>query len=283
MKIVKLNTPNLYFLSHCLFVLALLGLFSNKIHANSLALFDSIPSKIFASFDQEPTFPGGIEALLTFFSKNFKEPDAVKSSKVSGSVIVKFIVAKDGSVLKPTLEKGIGGGVDEEMLRVTKLMPKWKPAQIKGKPVDAYWYFARSFNTTMEGTDDGLMLDVVEEPPMPIFGQTAPASNTDEVFKVVEVMPVYPLGQAALLQYLSNSIEYPQIAKENGVVGFVVVQMIVEKDGSLSNLKVVKGIGAGCDEEALRIIRLMPKWKPGFQNGQAVRVQYNLPIRFKLE
>lgn len=140
---------------------------------------------------------------------------------------------------------------------------------------------------TQEGSNDGVPEGLGDEPidepaPEVVVVEEKP-KETQEVFKVVEQMPSFPDGQAALLRYLAQNIEYPTIAKENGVEGMVVVQFVVERDGSIAGANVVKGIGAGCDEEALRVVRGMPKWQPGKQRGQPVRVQFNLPIRFKLE
>ena len=94
---------------------------------------------------------------------------------------------------------------------------------------------------------------------------------------------MYKGGMEAMYSYLGSTIVYPQIAKETGITGTVIVTFVIEKNGSISNIQVLKGIGGGCDEEAVRVIRLMPKWKPGRQKGKSVRVQFNLPIRFTLE
>jgi protein TonB len=134
-----------------------------------------------------------------------------------------------------------------------------------------------------DGVPDGLGDAPIDEPAPEVVQEEEKPKVTQEVFKVVEQMPSFPDGQAALLRYLAQNIEYPTIAKENGVEGMVVVQFVVERDGSIAGATVVKGIGAGCDEEALRVVRGMPKWQPGKQRGQPVRVQFNLPIRFKLE
>ncbi len=104
-----------------------------------------------------------------------------------------------------------------------------------------------------------------------------------KIFVVVESMPQFPGGEAKLYSYLSNNIEYPVIAKESGIQGRVFVTFVVEKDGSITDVKVLRGIGGGCDEEAVRVVQNMPKWNPGKQRGKSVRVQYNLPIKFTLE
>jgi protein TonB len=103
------------------------------------------------------------------------------------------------------------------------------------------------------------------------------------IFTVVESMPEFPNGMKELYIYLGNNIKYPVMAKESGIQGKVYVTFVVERDGSITDVKVLRGIGGGCDEEALRVVAAMPKWKPGKQRGKPVRVQYNLPVRFTLQ
>ncbi len=99
---------------------------------------------------------------------------------------------------------------------------------------------------------------------------------------IVETMPAFRGGQQKLFEFLGNNLVYPQEAKEAGIEGQVFVEFYIEKDGTVCDAKVLHGIGYGCDEEALRVIGLMPKWSPGKQRGKAVRVRYTLPINFKL-
>lgn len=122
-----------------------------------------------------------------------------------------------------------------------------------------------------------------------LFGYTFTQAQVDdsstqqekgEVFQVVEEMPQFPGGNDALFEYLSNNLEYPEEAVENGIKGVVYVTFIVEHDGSISNVKVLRGIGGGCDDAAHATVTNMPNWSPGKQRGKPVRVQYNLPIRF---
>ena len=104
-----------------------------------------------------------------------------------------------------------------------------------------------------------------------------------EIFQIVEEMPQFPGGDAKLLEYVATHIKYPQIARETGIQGRVFVGFVVEPDGSVSNVKLLRGIGGGCDEEAMRVIKNMPKWKPGKQRGKAVRVSYQIPVMFRLQ
>jgi TonB family protein len=135
----------------------------------------------------------------------------------------------------------------------------------------------------------------VPPPPPPALNLADP-NNTDEVYKVVDEMPTFPgcedkigqddyqsCAQTAMLKFIYENIRYPEEAKEQGIQGTVVVRFIVEKDGSLSDIAVVRDIGAGCGEEVQYTIASMPKWNPGKQNGETVRVQFNLPVRFKID
>ena len=120
---------------------------------------------------------------------------------------------------------------------------------------------------------------VVAPPPPP-----APKPEVaNKVFDVVEEMPSFPGGQGALMAFLSSNIKYPVVAQENGVQGRVIVGFVVEKDGSISDVKVMRSVDPSLDREAQRVVKAMPKWKPGKQNGSAVRVKYTVPVVFRLQ
>ena len=111
-----------------------------------------------------------------------------------------------------------------------------------------------------------------------------PASTGDEVVSTdfLEKYPEFPGGEKAFARYLSRNLKYPYMAVESNITGRVWVSFIIEKNGSLSDVKVVRGIGGGCDEEAVRVLKKAPAWAPGMQNGRAVRVAYTMPIHFQL-
>lgn len=106
---------------------------------------------------------------------------------------------------------------------------------------------------------------------------------TNKVFDVVEVMPSFPGGPSALLSYLSSHTKYPVVAQENGVQGRVTVSFVVERDGSITDVHVVRSVDPSLDREAARVVSTMPNWQPGKQNGSAVRVKFNVPVQFKLQ
>ena len=105
----------------------------------------------------------------------------------------------------------------------------------------------------------------------------------EEVFLVVEEEPEFPGGLDALSKFIADNIKYPQLAKENNITGRVFVSFVVEKDGRVGQVKILRDIGGGCGNEAVRVVKMMPKWKPGKQRGKAVRTQFNLPVNFDLQ
>ena len=114
--------------------------------------------------------------------------------------------------------------------------------------------------------------------------QTRKDTTTDDkVYDVCEQMPIFEGGDAALLKYLTDSVKYPELAKKHGVQGRVVIGFIVEKDGSLTDVKVLRHVDIALDAEALRVVKGMPKWIPGCQDEQLVRVRYNVPVSFRLK
>ena len=136
---------------------------------------------------------------------------------------------------------------------------------------------------TVEGNDEvgGAVLKAKEEIPAP----EPPKHVVEEtkIFTVVEQMPMYPGGDAALMGYLRDNIHYPTVAAENGVQGRVVVGFVVERDGSITDVKILRGVDPSLDREAMRVVKSMPRWNPGKQNGSAVRVKYQVPVSFRLQ
>lgn len=135
---------------------------------------------------------------------------------------------------------------------------------------------------TVEGNDEvgGAVLKAKEEIAAP-----EPPKHVEEtkVFTVVEQMPMFPGGDAALMSYLANNIQYPTVAAENGVQGRVVVGFVVERDGSITDVRILRGVDPSLDREAMRVVKSMPRWTPGKQNGSAVRVKYQVPVAFRLQ
>ncbi len=136
---------------------------------------------------------------------------------------------------------------------------------------------------TKDRTIEAARTDVVEKVVIEEPKEEVKQEVTQKIFDVVEQQPSFPGGQTALLQWLQQNIHYPPVAEENGIQGRVVVSFVVEPDGSITNVQVVRGVDPSLDKEAVRVTKAMPKWQPGKQNGQAVRVKYNLPVQFRLQ
>jgi protein TonB len=130
--------------------------------------------------------------------------------------------------------------------------------------------------TTQEGS--GEIVDL----PVEGTGNAVIDEAPQQIFTVVEQPPEFPGGEEKLFEYLQKNIKYPAMAKESGIQGTVYVTFVVETDGSITDVKVLRGQGGGLDQEATRVVKNMPAWKPGKQNGRGVRVQFNLPIKFTL-
>lgn len=133
----------------------------------------------------------------------------------------------------------------------------------------------------VQGNDDvnGAVLKAKEEIAQP----EPPKVEENKVFDVVEEQPSFPGGQGALMSWLRDNIKYPVIAAENGIEGRVIVQFVVSKNGSISDVRVARGVDPSLDKEAVRVVSSMPKWTPGRQNGTTVNVRYTLPVTFKLQ
>jgi len=172
--------------------------------------------------------------------------------------------------------------VDEEMVEITK-QEEQKPQPVE-MPKQTTQLEIVQDDVEVEDIEINAEMDqneVVEEY-VPVEVEEEEVVEA-EVFTIVEEMPSYPGGDVKMYEYLGKNIKYPQIARESGIQGRVFVNFVVEPDGSVSNVKVLRGIGGGCDEEAIRVVKSMPKWKPGKQRGKAVRVSYTLPVVFKLQ
>ena len=136
----------------------------------------------------------------------------------------------------------------------------------------------KEVNFSAEVTDDTKNIEIT-----PVVVEEEEDEAETQIFTVVENDPEFPGGMEALYKYLAQNIKYPQLARDNGITGKVYVTFVVERDGSIANPKVLRDIGGGCGQEAIRVVKSMPKWTPGKQRGKAVRVQFNLPVNFSLK
>lgn len=207
----------------------------------------------------QPQFPGGQGAMMQFLIDHVKYPELAYKNKVEGTAIVSFTVDESGKVLQPSgridLPNDSKQPLVEEAVRVLQTMPNWIPAQHKGKPVACALTIPVKFK----------------------LASLAPKPN--------QVDPEFPGGMATMMKFLSENIRYPETAKAANAEGLVVLRFLVKEDGSLANfehLNTDKMLHPDLVKEAIRVVSLMPKWKPGLQEGKVVKTEFTLPIKFKL-
>ena len=171
--------------------------------------------------------------------------------------------------------------VEEEMVEITKQEQKPQPVEVPKQTTQIQVVEDDVEVEDIEINADVDQNEVIEEYVAPEIEEED--IQEAEIFTIVEEMPEFPGGMNKLGEYLAKNIKYPQMARETGIQGRVFITFVVEKDGSVTNVQVLRSLGGGCDEEAVRVVKSMPKWKPGKQRGKPVRVSYNLPVNFKLQ
>lgn len=250
---VLLNLKQMKKLNFILLSFLFCNIFLNAQNNNSSEVIDYV--------DSPPEFTGDFQL---FIKNNLKYPKKAKSLGIEGKVFIEFIVEKNGTLNDFKILKNIGYGCGEEALRVLKMSPKWEPEIQKGKTIRTKMTIPISFKIK-DNTQSNKKL------------------NTDEEVKIMaEKMPEFPGGTKEFIKYLAANLKYPRKARESGIEGRVFIEFIVEKNGALSNIKVVKGIESSCDNESVRVLQNSPKWKAGTQKGLPVRVKMSIPIVFKL-
>ena len=254
-------------------------LFSSQIQAQR-----SIDSSMY-----KPSFPNGNNALDKFISTKGIYPQEAINLKQEGIIELSFWVEIDGSItnLNCKTNKQI---LCNESIRIIKLMPKWEPAKINGKAFKAKHTLAIGFKLQNKQITHVLLpsnIMVVESPNGDENGVDNSLLLAPNPIKAEEVIVTFaeqmPEFNGNLMAYLTENIVYPPVAAENNLEAKIITQFVVESDGSISNVEILQKKGWGFDEEALRIVKSMPNWKPGKQNGKPVRVLFTLPISFKLK
>ena len=230
---------------------------------------------VYQIVEEMPQFPGGEQAMMKYIAENVKYPEDAKEKNQSGRVFLSFVVEKDGRVDDVKVLKSVCESVDNEAVRVVKAMPNWKPGKQKGKPVRVSYCLPITFKLNNSEMEEPVKKSNVSRADM--------TPDKNGVYQICEEMPEFPGGEQAMFDFVANNVVYPQEARDKEIEGRVFVRFIVEKDGSVSDVKVAKGIGGGCDEEAVRVVKAMPKWKPGKQDGKPVRVNFTMPFFFKLQ
>lgn len=253
-----------------LFAVLLLSLCVSKTIAQDNKLYDHVSMKT------PPSYPGGIQKFYEFLGSTLQYPKLAVDNNIQGTLYVSFTIEKDGSLTDIKQEgRKLGYGTDEEAIRVLKLSKKWNPGLLEGKPVRVKYNIPMKF--ALPNKKAAIPTEKIQ-PSSPMV-----ADNTIYDHVSMETPPTYPGGIVQLYKFLSSNIVYPKTAAEAKVKGTAYVSFDIEKDGSVTGVRVEgRKLGYGIDEEAIRVVKLSKKWNPGMQNGKPVRVKYNIPVKFTM-
>lgn len=249
-----------------------------------LSALEDAPSNdsIYQIVDEMPQYPGGEKAMMEYVAKNVKYPQEAKDKEIQGRVFVGFIVEKDGSVNEVKVLRGIGGGCDEEAVRVVSSMPKWKPGIKDGKPVRVSYMMPLNFKLTEGQPAKPSKKADANKPDM--------KPDKDGVYQIVEEMPRFPGDEKALMEYLKSNLQMPEKYKGDDAEFRLAeyrtfIRFVVTEDGSISDVNLIKKTEGfkDLDDEALRVVKAMPKWEPGKMGGKPVKVYFHLPVVFKFK
>lgn len=231
----------------------------------------------FTSVEKMPEFPGGDEALMKYIIENLRYPQSAAKSGMQGRVIVRFVVAGDGSITNVEVLKGFDYACDKEAVRVVSMMPKWTPGKQSGRNVPVYYTIPIVYKLSGDKKEN--------LPPGPPNQKTTIAiekNTVNGIYTAVEKMPVYPGGDQALMKFILGNLKYPESAKNAGIQGRTIIRFVVDENGEVKDPVVLRGLDKACDDEAIRVIKLMPKWQPGMQSGKNVPVYFTFPVVYKL-
>lgn len=204
---------------------------------------------------------------------------------VLAAVLVAFNVRKYEKEAKDVIQRTAMLEVEEEILNTVEDTP---PPPPEPEPETVVTDLTVIDNNEEIHNEVGIISAEVNENTAvqavaPVVVDEEVVEEEEEIFLAVEEDPEFPGGLDALSKYLGENIKYPALAKENNIEGRVFVSFVVEKDGRVANVKILRDIGGGCGAEAVRVVKAMPKWKPGKQRGKPVRTQFNLPVQFGLQ
>jgi len=254
---------------------------------------EEIEEEIFTVVEVQPQFPGGEDSLYNFIYSNLRYPQVAKDNAIEGRVFLTFVVEKDGSITNVKIIRDIGGGCGHEAKRVVEMMPKWIPGKQNGKPVRVQFNMPIRFEVQEEDkakhTDETSLLKNDSTSSNTIVKVIFDLESDEETEIILSIDPVvtqpqFPGGEDSLYSFIYSNLRYPQEAIDNGIEGRVFITFVIEKDGSITNIKIRRDIGYGCGEEAVRVLKMMPKWIPGKDHlGNIHRTQYNMPINFEFK
>ncbi len=219
--------------------------------------------------------------LLFYAYNNFNDKPVKTADKIIDVKLDKIFIPKDEIVKPPEQQKQ--EQKQTEKVKLTDNIIVTKDELVKEEPPTIEKIKEATIASENSSGEKSIEINpIIETKGDEKGGLKSIEGNPNQVYDFVAESPEFSGGMKAWAKFLNNNLNYPAAARENNIQGRVILSFVIEKDGTLSQIKVVQGIGGGCDDEAIRVLKKAPKWTPGRQNGQAVRVQFTLPIYFKL-
>ncbi|MEE0082869.1 MAG: energy transducer TonB, partial [Paludibacteraceae bacterium] len=239
------------------------------------------------------------DSIRDFLINNLNHPITKLNPETPNEipVVVIFNVDEDGSISNVRVKDPVHPDLDKEAIRVVQKMEKWTPAMSNGRLVRSKFHVTIMFpnipypepnyqSDSLVTTLGLVRCDVDSTSSKKEMGSKSDSNYDDDddmiMGMIVEQKPVFPGGQKALMEFLKSNLVYPKAAQDSSIQGRVIVKFTVEKDGSITDVEVVRGVHPALDEEAVRVVSMMPKWKPGTQMGDTVRTKFTLPVLFKI-
>lgn len=221
---------------------------------------------------EQPALPaGGLAAFAQYLADNQQYPTAALQAGAQGTVTVKFVVEKTGALGEVAVAQPGNALLDAEAVRLIKAAPRWTPARHRGAVVRQSQTVPVTFQIPGEAP----------APAAPAAATPASAGSTTQV--VTADRPARPVGGTeAFFEWIQTNQRYPALALQRKIDGKVMMEFLVEKDGSLTDIKVIKRLGSGLDEEAVRLLKAAPRWEPALYKGQPVKQKMVLPVLFSL-
>ena len=267
----------------CLLLLSGLGLFSLSAQAQKRKMPPKpSASQVYDSVAQPAVPLGGTEKYAQFLAAHQKYPALAMQKGIQGTVKVSFIVEKTGTVNEVKVETPLSPELDAEGIRLIKSGPQWTPAkhrnQVVRQRVVVPISFVMSPGSTVTIGEPGKVRPITTS-----SADIAASANPDRPAVVAPDRPTQPVGgNQAFFDWIEKNQQYPILARQRKIQGKVMVEFVVQMDGSLTDARVIKKMGSGLDDEALRLIKAAPKWEPAMFQGKAIKQKMILPVLFQL-
>lgn len=226
-------------------------------------------------------FPGGDKARIEYVNSNLVYPEEAIKAGIEGTVFVQFTVTTLGEITNPRVMRGVAPSLDKASIQLIDKMPKWTPAMKDNKPVPFEMVMPIKF-TLSDKDKRNAAKELSAEDKYSKFPTEARKIEGTDIYSVPDIAPEFPGGQTAFEEYFKNNAYLFEKSRERGLEGRIYVSFVIKADGSVSNAKIMRGMGEELDKIALGIVNNMPKWTPGKVNGENVDVIFTIPVGFKL-